>query len=70
VGGTKIKINPQFVNFFVLGLTKREISGKLLCNKSMKEAKLAVLKFSLSAMIMQRRELVAVCGDGLLLLYS
>ena len=36
----------------------------------MKEEKLAVLNTYASAIIMQRRELVAVCGDGLLLLYS
>jgi hypothetical protein len=36
----------------------------------MKGAKLAVLNVTVPAMIMQRRELVAVCGDGLLLLYS
>ena len=36
----------------------------------MKEAKLAVLNVYISALIMQRRELVVIRGDGLLLLYS
>ena len=37
---------------------------------SVKEAKLTVTNAYVSVMIMQRRELVAVRGDGLLLLYS
>ena len=50
-------------------LTNRDEDNRML-EIFVKEAKLNVTNSYVSVMIMQRRKLVAVRGDGLLLLYS